>query len=290
MVVVDNASTDTTELLLAEQYPETAVVRLDANTGFAGGAQAGLATATTPYTAFLNNDAVAEPGWLAALVAELDTTPDIKAVTSRILLADNGRINNAGGAVTRRGVGYDRGYGRADGPPFHDSVDVAAFCGAAAAVRTDEARRVGGFATDFFLYYEDTDLSWRLGRAGGRIRYVPSAAVRHRHSATSDQTSTSFAYYNQRNQLLMLLRNAPWTLVATSFARFVVVTAIGPLRHVMPGRGEMSHQSRPIHRLRVLAAVLRALPSTLRDRRRIDETAIVSRREYCRRWLGVEAR
>ena len=283
VLVVDNASTDDTPDVLA-RYPEAEVLRLATNTGFAGGAQAGLTAASTPYVAFLNNDATAEPDWLAALVGELETSPPVAAATSRILLTADGRVNNAGGALSRWGTGYDRGYGEPDGPPYDKPVDVAAFCGAAAIVRADLARQVGGFEPTFFLYYEDTDLSWRLGTAGHRIRYVPDAVVHHEHSATTDQRSAAFAFYNQRNQLLMLVRNAPFSLVAAALARYVAVTLV---RLVRPGPG---HTGRFSHRLRVAAAFGRALPAALRARRRIGRQSAVSRRDFSRMWLGVQAR
>lgn len=283
VLVVDNASTDSTADVLAARS-DVEVLRLASNTGFAGGAQAALDRVTTPYLALLNNDAVAEPGWLSALVAELDGAPGLAAATSRILLARDGRINNAGGALTRWGIGYDRGFGDADGPPYDRPAEVAAFCGGAAALRVESARRAGGFATDFFLYYEDTDLSWRLRTAGSDIRYVPGAVVHHEHSATSDQSSAAFAYYNQRNQLLMLVRNAPSWLVLFSLARFVGVTLA---RLVRPGGG---HTGRFPRRLRVLGAVLARLPGQLRERQRIRQRAVVSRRAFRQRWLGVESR
>src|SRR5687767_13516210 len=86
VVVVDNDSTDGTTELLADR-PGVRVIRNDANLGFAGGAQQGLEAADGEFVAFLNNDAVAEPTWLAALVAALDGRPDVAAVTSQLLLA-----------------------------------------------------------------------------------------------------------------------------------------------------------------------------------------------------------
>lgn len=283
VVVVDNASSDDTAEVLSG-YPEARVVRLETNTGFAGGAQAGLDAVGTEYAALLNNDAVAEPDWLAALARELDADPSLAAATSLMLLAGNGRVNNAGGALTRQGVGYDRGYGARNGPPYDRAVDVAAFSGGAALVRVADIRAVGGFATRFFLYYEDTDLSWRLGRAGHRIRYVPDAIVHHEHSATADQSSEQFAFYNQRNQLLMLVRNAPARVVALSMARFLAVTAVRVLRPVG------GHTGRFRHRMRVLIAVARDLPHELRERRRLDRGTTVGRRQFGRRWFGVDAR
>jgi GT2 family glycosyltransferase len=287
VLVVDNASTDGTSELLAGSHPDVEVIRLPTNTGFAGGAQAGLDAVTTEYTCFLNNDAQADPGWLAALQDAFDGCPDVVAATSQILLAENGRINNAGGALTRWGSGYDRGYGHRATDGFAESADVAAFCGAAAAVRTAAARQVGGFPAEFFLYYEDTDLSWRLGRAGGRIRYVPDAVVHHLHSATSNQASGAFAFYNQRNQLLMLLRNAPWPTIARALGRYLGVTVV---RAVPPTANGRPYQMRPRHRLRVLRAVAAGAPAALRARRSTNRGATVSAGAFARRWLGTETR
>ena len=280
VLVVDNASTDGSAEVLA-RYPTVEVLKLDTNTGFAGGAQAGLEKCGTEFVAFLNNDATAEPDWLAGLLAPMVVDPGVAATTSRILLTADGRINNAGGAVTRWGAGYDRGYGEPDGPPYDEPTNVGFFCGGACALRTSAARELGGFPVPYFLYYEDTDLSWRLGLSGLRIRYAPAAVVHHLHSASSDQSSVTFAFHNQRNQLLTVLRNAPAGLAIASLLRFLAITA---LRVVRPGS---EHTQRPQHRLRVLGAVLRLLPRTLSQRRAIGRQATVSRRVFRRRWVGA---
>src|ERR1022692_2490324 len=101
VLIVDNASSDDTTTLLAERFPTARVLRLESNTGFAGGLAAALPLVDSPYLALLNNDAVARPNWLAALADELASDPNCAAVTSRILLAGSGRVNNAGGALTR---------------------------------------------------------------------------------------------------------------------------------------------------------------------------------------------
>jgi GT2 family glycosyltransferase len=160
-------------------------------------------------------------------------------------------------------------------------VDVGFFCGGACLLRTEAARVMGGFPVPFFLYYEDTDLSWRLGLAGHRIRYAPDAVVHHLHSASSDQSSVLFAFHNQRNQLLTVLRNAPLSLAAGAVGRFVAITVLRVLR---PGS---EHTQRPGHRWRVLASVIRMTPGTLAARRRIGRQATLSRRAFRRRWVGA---
>ena len=292
VLVVDNASNDETLALLADRFPSVEVVRLATNTGFAGGLAAALPRITTPSLALLNNDAQARPGWLAALRRTLDSAPECAAVTSRILLAADGAVNNAGGALTRLGNGYDRGLNEPDGPPYDEAVEVAALCGGAALLRTEAVRAVGGVPAEFFLYYEDTDLSWRLRRAGFTIRYCPEAIVDHLHSASSDQRSAAFAYYNQRNQLLTVVRNGPARLVLACFARFLLVTLLDAGRAVVPSRraaAKPSYQRQPAHRLRAFAGALALLPAALRARR-ANADLPVSRSEFARTWLGVDSR
>jgi glycosyltransferase involved in cell wall biosynthesis len=78
VLVVDNASTDGSAEVLA-RYPTVEVLKLDTNTGFAGGAQAGLEKCGTEFVAFLNNDATAEPDWLAGLLAPMAVDPGVVA-------------------------------------------------------------------------------------------------------------------------------------------------------------------------------------------------------------------
>jgi GT2 family glycosyltransferase len=274
VLVVDNGSTDGTEELLAERFPEARVIQTGANLGFAGGVQAGLDAATTRYVALLNNDAVAEPGWLAALVATLDAHPDAAAVTSRMLLQDTDPplLNNTGVVLLDTDYGADRDL-RADAATRTEPDSVFGFSGGAALLRLDAVRAVGGFPTRFFLYYEDTDLSWRLRLAGWDIRYEPTAVVHHAHSATVDQTSDRFAFFNERNRLLMLTRCAPAGRVVRALVRFLLTTGSlagkRALRRPVPDVPVFA----PGLRLRVLGSYARALPWALGSRRAIRRSA-----------------
>lgn len=299
VVVVDNASVDGTADLVAREHPEVRLVRSPVNTGFAGGNNLVLDTVDSPYVVLLNNDAVPEPGFVAALVRGLQERPqDVAGLTATVLLADRFRragptdpaagrvvgasgeyvrdpdggttlVNSTGNEVRTDGYGVDRGW-LEDAALHRPPAEVFGFCGAAAILRTSALRDVGTFDEDFFLYYEDTDLSWRLRLAGYRIEHCPEAVVHHLHAASSGEGSEVFRFHDGRNRLLLLVKNATWPLAARSLARYVVTTASIGLRRSQPWPLVRT-------RLRVLASTTRMMPGTVRKRRRLTRSARVPR-------------
>jgi GT2 family glycosyltransferase len=286
-LVVDNASTDGTAALIAAEFPSVRVLSLATNTGFAGGVAAALPYVRTPYLALLNNDATADPEWLERSLALLSARTDVAAAAARMRLRDNpSLLNNAGVMLMRGGYGADRGLDQPDGPPFDVPAEVFGFSGGAAVLRMDTVRAAGGMPPEFFLYYEDTDLAWRLRLSGWRIWYEPAATVTHRHAASTDRRSPMFAFYNERNRLLMLLRCAPAGFVLRQIVRFVLTSASLVTRRLLRQRVPPEPVFQVTLRLRVLAAVLRMAPRALRQRVVIGRSAVIPRAAITAAWVG----
>jgi GT2 family glycosyltransferase len=282
--VIDNASTDSTAAVVSAHRVGARLVTVGSNLGFAGAAEIAVRDATTPFVVVLNQDARPEPGWLAALLTPL-TGPDayrIAAVTSKVIFTADGRLNNTGAIVGRDGYGRDRGFGQPDDGRFAEPEDVFAFSGTAAALRVVAARDVGSFDPSFFLYYEDTDLSWRLQLGGWRVRYAPDAVVRHVHAASTDVSSKSFAFYNERNRLLMLAKCAPRSLAVREVLRFAGITLVLPIRRLTRVDVPKGHQFRTPTRVRALASLARMLPSVLKKRRAVSRICRRPRAEVAR--------
>ena len=189
-------------------------------------------------------------------------------------------INNAGSIVLTSGYGADRGYQETDRGQYDEPAGVVAVCGCAVAFRTEAGRAAGWFDEDFFLYYEDTDLSWRLRALGWDLRYQPAAVVRHIHSATSVEWSPLFVFHTDRNRLLMLTKNAPLGLAVREVARYPLTTASMALRAArIAAAGRTRPPVRPtLMRLRVFASYLRLLPVMLARRAALARSAAVGRR------------
>jgi GT2 family glycosyltransferase len=286
LLVVDNASTDGTAEFVVAEHPEATLLVSDRNEGFAGGVARALEAVTTPWVALLNNDATAEPDWLAALLEHARAEPTAAAVTSRMLLADPaGVLNNAGVLLLPSGYGADRGLGE-PGSAYLEPAEVFGFSGGAAMLRTEAVRDVGGMPRRFFLYYEDTDLSWRLRLAGWTIRYEPRAVVTHLHSATTDQRSESFAHFNERNRLLTLVRCAPVGMALRAVLRFLVTTASLTARRLLRQRVPDVAGFRLRVRLRAFGSFVRLAPWALRGRRSIQRGARVPARRVAGDWAG----
>ncbi|MCU1693083.1 MAG: glycosyl transferase family 2, partial [Frankiales bacterium] len=130
-------------------------------------------------------------------------------------------LNNAGSVVFVQGYGADLGYQEVDEGQYDEPREVFAVCGCAVAFRTEAGRSVDWFDDDFFLYYEDTDLSWQLRAAGWAIRYEPRAVVRHVHSASSVEWSPTFVFHTTRNRLLMLVKDATAGRARAEYAAFL---------------------------------------------------------------------
>ena len=177
-------------------------------------------------------------------------------------------MNSTGNVLTAQGSGTDRDFRRPLGTESTDA-DVFGFCGGAAALRREMLDDVGGFDPSLFLYYEDTDLSWRLRAGGWAVRYVPGAQAVHEHAASSGTDSPVFRYYNTRNSLVVLARHAPASLVLRSFGR----QTLGLARAALRGGPEGTTTARA----RGLAHAVGRLPRTLAERRRLWRDARVPR-------------
>lgn len=188
-VIVDNASSDETSQLL-DRIDGARIIRNTDNKGFLLACNQGAGFARGEFLLFLNNDAVVQPGALAAAAERLDGTPDAGAVGGKILLWE-GRLQEAGSIVWQDGGCL--GYGRGEDP--NDSIyshvrDVDYCSGAFLLTRTELFRSMGCFDTDYApAYYEESDFCVRLWEAGWRIVYDPAVRIRHFEFASAGPSS-----------------------------------------------------------------------------------------------------
>lgn len=199
VVVVDNGGA-TEEISLIRREPGVRVVGDGTNIGFAAGCNLGAEHGTGDYLAFVNPDAVVDPGALAGLVAVLDDH-SVGIATASVRLADAPDLmNSAGNEVHFLGFSWCGGLGR-PATEFSQRRDVAAASGAAMALRREAWNELGGFAPEYFAYYEDSELSLRCWQRGWRVVFTPDAIVQHRYEF--DRRPTKL-YLVERNRLVAM--------------------------------------------------------------------------------------
>ncbi len=238
LVVVDNGSTDES-LAIARSYvgrPGYTLLCNERNTGFSHAANQGIAQAKGAYVALFNNDAFAEPNWLAELVRTAESDPKIFAVSSLMLRYYEPELtDDAGDYITLVGFVCKRGEGlRAS--RYQKPCRVFSACGGAALYRRSILEEIGTFDELFFAYFEDVDLSWRANNRGYKNVYCPTARCRHICGAT-----TGAVRYNPfksvqsgRNSILLPYKNQPLLMLALNFVPmalgYLLKTAVFRLR------------------------------------------------------------
>ena len=216
-ILVDNGSSDGSLEVVSEGYPEIRVISLSENTGFAAANNAAFSQASTKYIALLNNDAVAHPQWLRHLTESLENNPVAGFAASRILYYDNQEIiDRAGDGYSRAGAGVLRGRGL-PAKEYAQSQTIFGACAAAAIYRKAMLDHVGFFDPEFFLLYEDVDLSFRAQLSGYPCLYVPDAVVFHKVSSSIIRDSPVSIYHGHRNLEWVYFQDMPFGLILRSF-------------------------------------------------------------------------
>jgi len=279
LLVVDNGSTDGSPDTIRRwsAQPNVRIFLLDANTGFTGGNNLAFRHARGEWLALLNNDAVAEPDWLARLVARGNPAARIGMLGGKILLTGTpGVIDKAGHLIWPDGQNRGRGTGEADRGQYDQEEEILWPDGCAALYHRELITQTGGFDDAFFAYGDDADLGLRARLLGWRAWYVPQAVVHHHHSASAGAFSPNKILLVERNRLLLALKNFPpgllvqnpyWTLRRYLWLAWGAVSRTGT-----SGRFVREHS-----RFRLLAVLVRAyaeafrlMPHVLRERRRIQ--------------------
>ena len=195
IVVVDNASTDRSREAVSEhQDGRVELLSLDTNTGFAGGCNRGFAALgdDCDIVAFVNPDVAVAADCLRLAAEAVAADRALAGVAPRLMRGDGVTVDSVGQVLHPLTLEVrDRGYGRELSPDLLDPRPVLAACGALAVFGRDALIAVsdgsGPFAEEFFCFWEDLELGWRLVNAGYRISSLPDAVAVHGRGAGASE-------------------------------------------------------------------------------------------------------
>jgi GT2 family glycosyltransferase len=268
IIVVDNGSTDSSVANARKAFSSFRIIELTENKGFTGGNSEALKIARGEFIALINNDCRADDVWCERLLAPMLNDSTIGICASKLLFDRGHTINSVGDGLTAAAVGFNRGLGEKL-PCYTEPEMVFGACGAAVLYRQRMLEEIGFLDEDFFLYDEDTDLSFRAQLAGWKCVYVPDAIVYHKGNATSGRLSDTHAYYHTRNLEFVWIKNMPLGLILR-FAHHKVLQEIGSFCYLCLRHGKWW----PYFRAKFDA--LRMLPRMWKKRRTIQGRRRVS--------------
>lgn len=240
IIVVDNASTDGSLDRIETGFPQVEIIRNSTNRGFAGGVNPGITRAIAlkaQYVAVFNDDAIADKRWLKSLVASLDDNPKLGVVCPKVLTSDQERLDSTGDYYTIWGLPYPRGRREYAVNAYDTDTSIFAASGAASLYRVKALKQVGLFDEDFFAYYEDVDLSFRLQLAGWKVAFVPSAKVYHHIGMTSARIKGFTTYQTMKNLPLLWYKNIPRPYLLQIGIRLFIAQTLFFARAIQRGQG-----------------------------------------------------
>lgn len=136
-----------------------------------------------------------------------DGNIDINLSREQVLEYKKMLIQNAGSGINENYDGYDIGMAEEDCEKYSKEYEINNGCGASIIMLKDDFVKAGMFDENFFMYYEDTDLSYRIRKLGKKIIYYPDSIVRHIHTGSSKEWSPFFVFHVVRNKALFVYKN-----------------------------------------------------------------------------------
>ena len=242
VIVVDNASPDSTAALVRDRLPQVELIANADNRGFPAAVNQGAARGLSNTLLLVNPDCVVPAKTVRALDAFLEEHPDVGLVAPR-LREDDGSIQISahplGSFSTLLANRARRVLPRALGDRFGESydvclnatepTDVGMMIAACVAIRRDLLEQIGGLDEGYFMYLEDMELCLQVRRAGYRVVYVPTVEARHVGGASSGDRSHVWPHHS-RSLLRFHARHRPRTFQlvrATLIGRAVLGMGLG---------------------------------------------------------------
>lgn len=288
VVMVDDCSTDGSSEYARQLFghlPNFRLFRNSTNLGAAGSRNVGAENARGDLLVFLDDDATVDLKWLGAFVQAMKLYPHVGAMQSKMLGADDRLVCAGERLIPYIGWVILRGFEEAEDNSYNEIADICASSGALA-VKRDVFTLVGGFDPGMaFNQFEDLDFSLRIWLSGHRVILVPHSIVWHdaRLKGSNPKRHRLIQYVSQRNCIRMLLKNyslgnlfryLPTSIMAMLFRSLYALIRKGDVYSLLG-------------LLKAIFWNLAHLPSTVRERKRVQRSVRKVTDEYLFRKVGI---
>lgn len=225
VILVDNCSRDGSAEYVQKNFPEVKVIKNSDNLGYGGGNNIGYKNSHGKYVAVLNPDTVVDKNWLKELVYSLQRRPNIKMVTSKVLLySDLKRINACGNNIHFTGLVFSRGLSERENHYIKEEYVVAP-SGCSFLFPRELIEEIGFFDTELSNHwlFEDTDLAIRLWLRGYKCLFVPASKVYHKFALKMNRQKF---FMLERGRYLLLLKNFSCRTLILLLPSFLLTEAL----------------------------------------------------------------
>lgn len=186
VVVVDNGSTDGSQQMLVEKYPQVKLIQNAGNVGLGKASNQGIEATNGRHVLLLNNDTLVNGPALDVLVEYLDAHPEAGATAGKLLNPDYSFQSGFAPfstlleeflIVTHIGELLWTGY-----PSHGDSNEIKEtgwMSSACLLVRRAALDQIGLLDESYFIYGDEADLQYRLNKAGWKVVFLPNSSIIH---------------------------------------------------------------------------------------------------------------
>lgn len=242
IIVVDNNSSDGSQEFVKKNYPKVILVENKENYGFAEGNNIGFRTSTGSYVMFLNNDTVVTPNFLEPLVSDFKKDLKIGCLQPQMRIMKNKNlIDEVGSFMTFTGFLYHYGYRKNYNlEKYSKQKEIFSAKGACMLFPRKVLQEVGLLDKDFFIFFEETDLCFRIWLAGYKVVYEPRSVIYH--AVGGDTTASNKYNYERRIYLIFknttcsYLKNFGTLNLLTIFPIFIAVQVCVMISFIIKGR------------------------------------------------------
>ena len=216
IIFVDNGSSDSSLEFVKNNFgdnPRLRILENKASLGPAVGRNRGAAAASGKYFFFLDNDTQVNNNCIAELIKVMESDPSIGAGQAKLLQMDSDNLYDcAGDYLGPLGFLIERSQRVKDIGQFDSIADILSAKSAASIIRKDLFDKIGGFDESYYMYLEETDLSWRVWLAGYRVVFSPKSVVYHAYGTKKKLQEKYYSnytvrYYGCRNYISTLIKN-----------------------------------------------------------------------------------
>ncbi len=205
--VVDDCSTDKTVDAVWKYHRKIATIKMPKNSGPAACRNQGIKLfGSADYFVFLDSDIRLDKNCLVEIMKEKEKFD----IAGPKLLLPDGRINSAGGRLSKSGIGYDSTDTSYESRyPGYTAVGVKVMyiCSAAMVIKAEVIEKIGLFDETYFYGNEDTDFGWRANLAGYKVSYIPLAEATHLKSQTVKKDMDMVYYHATKNRVRSMIKN-----------------------------------------------------------------------------------